>query len=157
MMKDSSHSYPGYTALQQNQVVQIENGGKVCLQGPQGSTEWFNVSYVIVLIGARPNLNFLEHGGRTLTVNESKPISCRNNPIDVNLFTYESSKQAGLYAMGPLAGDNFVRFALGGALAITQDLHLKLCPLERGNLETKSSDIIQQQPTGEANLSPVII
>jgi hypothetical protein len=61
----------------------------------------------------------------------TKPISCRNNPLDVDLFTLESTKQSGLYAMGPLVSDNFVRFAQGGALAITRDIHLKFCPLEK--------------------------
>lgn len=29
----------------------------------------------------------------------------------------------GLYALGPLVGDNFVRFIIGGALAITSHIY----------------------------------
>jgi hypothetical protein len=34
----------------------------------------------------------------------------------------DSPNQRGVYAMGPLVGDNFVRFLQGGALAITADI-----------------------------------
>lgn len=54
----------------------------------------------------------------------TKPIDCKTNPIAVNKFTNEVRHTArGLYAMGPLVGDNFVRFISGGALAITSALH----------------------------------
>lgn len=54
----------------------------------------------------------------------SKPIDCKNNPIAVDKYTYEVLKvNRNLFAMGPLAGDNFVRFIPGGALAITAALH----------------------------------
>lgn len=57
----------------------------------------------------------------------TKPVDCKNNTIAVDRYTYEVMKvQRNLYAMGPLAGDNFVRFIPGGALAITADLHRKL-------------------------------
>lgn len=53
-----------------------------------------------------------------------KPIDCKTNPIAVNKYTNEVQRTArGLYAMGPLVGDNFVRFISGGALAITSALH----------------------------------
>lgn len=53
-----------------------------------------------------------------------KPIDCKSNPIAVNKYTNEVQRTArGLYAMGPLVGDNFVRFISGGALAITSALH----------------------------------
>lgn len=57
----------------------------------------------------------------------SKPIDCKNNPLAVDKFTYEVTKvNRNLFAMGPLAGDNFVRFIPGGALAITAALHQRL-------------------------------
>lgn len=55
----------------------------------------------------------------------TKPIDCKSNPISVDKYTNEVlnvSKQ-GLYSMGPLIGDNFVRFIPGGALAITSALN----------------------------------
>lgn len=129
MMKDNGMTYTGYTPMEQCQIVRIQSDGKVCLQGPDYSTK-IKVSFVVVLIGSRPSLNFLENKGRDLTVDVTKPISCRNNPLDVDLFTLESTKQPGIYAMGPLVSDNFVRFAQGGALAITRDIHTKLSRLK---------------------------
>lgn len=54
-----------------------------------------------------------------------RPIDCKTNPIAVNKYTNEVQRtgRRGLYAMGPLVGDNFVRFIAGGALAITSALH----------------------------------
>lgn len=80
----------------------------------------------------------MENNGRGLTVDEFKPISCRNNPLDVDLFTLESNKLPGLYGMGPLVADNFVRFAQGGALAIARDIHSKFCPLETSRKHNKT-------------------
>lgn len=49
-----------------------------------------------------------------------KPIDNKSNPIEIDDFTYEVIKAPikGLYALGPLVGDNFVRFVLGGAFGI---------------------------------------
>lgn len=53
-----------------------------------------------------------------------KPIDGKNNPIAVDKFTNQVTRAPkGLFAMGPLVGDNFVRFIPGGALAITASLH----------------------------------
>lgn len=49
----------------------------------------------------------------------NKPIDCKNNPLAVNKFTNELLEVPGVYALGPLVGDNFVRFIAGGALSIT--------------------------------------
>ncbi|RXM93350.1 Oxidative stress-induced growth inhibitor 2 [Acipenser ruthenus] len=60
--------------------------------------------------------------GRYLGIDPQQPISCRGNPVDVHPFTYESVQEPGLFAMGPLVGDNFVRFLKGGALGIASTL-----------------------------------
>lgn len=56
---------------------------------------------------------------------QSKSIDCKTNPIAVDKFTNEClhMPNRGLYAMGPLVGDNFIRFIGGGALAITTALN----------------------------------
>lgn len=55
---------------------------------------------------------------------EQKPIDCKTNPVAVDKFTNEMVRTPkGLYSMGPLVGDNFIRFIPGGALAITAALH----------------------------------
>lgn len=63
--------------------------------------------------------------GLGLGEDPAKPIDCKNNPIDVDKYTNAvlRSPHKGLYAMGPLVGDNFVRFIPGGALSITSALH----------------------------------
>uniref|UniRef100_A0A182PTT7 FAD/NAD(P)-binding domain-containing protein n=1 Tax=Anopheles epiroticus TaxID=199890 RepID=A0A182PTT7_9DIPT len=63
--------------------------------------------------------------GMGLGEDPTKPIDCKNNPIDVDKYTNAvlRTAQPGLYAMGPLVGDNFVRFIPGGALCITAALH----------------------------------
>jgi len=43
----------------------------------------------------------------------------RTNPVEVDVFTHQTTAVPGLFAMGPLIGDNFVRFIQGGALAMT--------------------------------------
>lgn len=54
----------------------------------------------------------------------TKPIDGKNNPIAVDKYTNQVLRAPkGLFAMGPLVGDNFVRFIPGGALAITAYLH----------------------------------
>jgi hypothetical protein len=52
----------------------------------------------------------------------AKPIDCKSNPLAVNKFTNELLNVPGIYAMGPLVGDNFVRFIAGGALSISSAL-----------------------------------
>lgn len=61
----------------------------------------------------------------SLGEDSSKPIDCKTNPIAVDKFTNEIQRVnvKGLYAMGPLVGDNFIRFIPGGALAITAALN----------------------------------
>ena len=62
--------------------------------------------------------------GTGLGENSTKPIDCKTNPIAVDKYTNELlHTPKGLYAMGPLVGDNFVRFIPGGGLAITSALH----------------------------------
>lgn len=54
----------------------------------------------------------------------TKPVDCKANPVAVDKYTNEvlNVPMKGLYAMGPLVGDNFIRFIPGGALAITAAL-----------------------------------
>ncbi|KAJ7998809.1 hypothetical protein DPEC_G00208830 [Dallia pectoralis] len=118
----SSGSYPGYVSLPKHCVVAFKPDRKCILEGEDGRRTVLQVSMALVLIGAHPNLSFLSEDGRPLGLNPQEPISCRRNPLDVDPYTYESVSEGGLYAMGPLVGENFVRFLKGGSLAIVSDL-----------------------------------
>jgi len=73
---------------------------------------------VLVLIGSMANLSFLGDTADKLGLTPGLEIS-KDNPVDVDVFTHQCTTVPGLFAMGPLIGDNFVRFIQGGALAIT--------------------------------------
>ncbi|CAD0205267.1 unnamed protein product [Chrysodeixis includens] len=53
-----------------------------------------------------------------------KAVDGRNNPIAIDKSSHEIlNAPAGLYALGPLTADNFVRFIPGGALALVAHMH----------------------------------
>lgn len=86
---------------------------------PTDETE-MKISYACVLIGFSADLDFLPpYIVNEMARNPNKHLNTKDNPIDVEANTNESRKFKRLYAMGPLIGDNFVRFGTGGALAIT--------------------------------------
>ncbi|XP_026173164.1 oxidative stress-induced growth inhibitor 2 [Mastacembelus armatus] len=117
--------FPDYTSFPEHCVVSIQADMKCLLQG-NNSLKAFRVSMVLVLIGTNPNLFFLKGQGQYLGQDPTKPISCKQNPIDIHPYTFECTKEPGLFAMGPLVGDNFVRFLKGGALGITSCLLKRL-------------------------------
>ncbi|CAN9512620.1 unnamed protein product [Ophioblennius macclurei] len=117
-------SYPGYLSFPRHRVVAFRPDRKCVLEAESGERTAVQVSKALVLIGAHPNLSFLRDNGRPLGARPDEPITCRRNPIEVDPFTNEvvAAEGRGLYAMGPLVGENFVRFLKGGALAIASDL-----------------------------------
>ncbi|XP_063897396.1 oxidative stress-induced growth inhibitor 1 [Helicoverpa armigera] len=53
-----------------------------------------------------------------------KPVDGRNNPIAIDKSTHEIlNGPEGMYALGPLTADNFMRFIPGGALALVSHMH----------------------------------
>lgn len=123
----SSSSYPGYLSFPRCRVTSFRPDNKCVLESDSGQRTVVQVSKALVLIGAHPNLSFLADNGRPLSVYPDETVTCRRNPIDVDPFTNAVVAAAGpgLYAMGPLVGENFVRFLKGGALAIASDLAKK--------------------------------
>ncbi|XP_028667719.1 oxidative stress induced growth inhibitor 1 [Erpetoichthys calabaricus] len=132
-------SYPGYTSYPKHQVVAFTKDKKCILEGDR-SRQVLRISMAVVLIGANPNLSFLPDDGQYLAVNSQQPISCRHNPVDIDPITYESTQEPSLFAMGPLVGDNFVRFLKGGAIAIASALQKRRCPLEVRTSNEASSE-----------------
>ncbi|XP_031845012.2 oxidative stress-induced growth inhibitor 1 isoform X1 [Nomia melanderi] len=132
MMADGGSNYPLYRALPGYTLRELCVNGNdriadtaselrtATLSSPEGRVCTFRVSIVAILIGYKPDLSYLEAGGVGLGKVANKPIDCKSNPIEVDDFTYEVIKapRSGLYALGPLVGDNFVRYILGGAFGI---------------------------------------
>lgn len=126
MMADGGASYPGYRALPEHRIIEIRPDNKVRLMGPgaNGAACYaVRVSAVVALIGAQPDLSFLASSGRDLAVHRDMPVQSRTNPMRVDPYTHQCIHAPGLYALGSLAGDNFVRFIQGGALAVTSHIH----------------------------------
>ncbi|XP_037372138.1 oxidative stress-induced growth inhibitor 1 isoform X2 [Talpa occidentalis] len=129
MMREQSilspSPYEGYRSLPEHRLLLCREDGQAVFCNPQGLRKGFCVSLVLVLIGSHPDLSFLPGAGAHLALDPDQPLSAKRNPVDVHPFTYQSTQQEGLYAMGPLAGDNFVRFVQGGALAVASSLQQK--------------------------------
>ncbi|XP_069460876.1 oxidative stress-induced growth inhibitor 1 [Ambystoma mexicanum] len=126
MMKEQSifgsGPYEGYVSLPEHRVVCFEDDKKCVFEDKNGHQMVYTVSMALVLIGSNPNLSFLPNNGIHLAVDNEKPAISKRNPIDIDQFTYECTHEEGLYAVGPLAGDYFVRFVQGGALAAASSL-----------------------------------
>ena len=67
-MMGQKESHPGYKPYAQHHVVKIDTNKKVTLHGSNSKTgsmiESVQASLVVVLIGASPNLDFLEEHAR---------------------------------------------------------------------------------------------
>jgi thioredoxin reductase len=101
----------GYEPLLRTRLTEVRPDGACRLETPEGPvTRSFRE--VAVLIGTMPDLSFL-------------PASSRGDGerIPVDPFTLRAATP-GLYALGPLAGDNFVRFIPGHAYGVARDLVL---------------------------------
>uniref|UniRef100_G3NH80 Oxidative stress induced growth inhibitor 1 n=1 Tax=Gasterosteus aculeatus TaxID=69293 RepID=G3NH80_GASAC len=118
------HAHSSYLSFPRYRVAAFRPDRKCVLESDLGQRTVVQISKALVLIGAHPNLSFLADNGRSLGVNPEEPITCRRNPVEVHPFTNRvvAADGPGLYAMGPLVGENFVRFLKGGALAIASDL-----------------------------------
>ncbi|XP_034161849.2 oxidative stress-induced growth inhibitor 2 isoform X2 [Pangasianodon hypophthalmus] len=127
----STELYPDYTSFPEHCVHSFQPDMHCILRGSSGVLRAFKVSMVLVLIGTYPSLDFLKDHGRYLGLDPSRPISCRHNPVEINPYTFECSAEPGLFAMGPLVGDNFVRFLKGGALGIASCLRKRLKQMKK--------------------------
>lgn len=115
-----------YTPYPMHNIIEVMQDGKVLFRRKDSTRDTIlKISFILVLIGSRPDLSFLPHEGKNLGVVPDMRIDCKHNPVDIDPYTYQSNHECGLYAMGPLVGDNFVRFLRGGALAITSHIWRK--------------------------------
>ncbi|XP_031470979.1 oxidative stress-induced growth inhibitor 1 [Phasianus colchicus] len=126
MMKEQSAACAGpyecYVSLPEHNVLSFGKDKKCILQDKNGCQKAYKISMALVLTGSNPSLSFLPNNGIDLAMDSDQPVNPKRNPIDIDPFTYECTQEKGLYALGPLAGDNFVRFVQGGALAAANSL-----------------------------------
>ena len=120
---EGSTTRKDYTPLPGYQVTEFGNDKTVKLSDCTGNVKIIKVSSVAILIGSQPDLNFLPKTLRNLGIDANKPIDCKTNPIQIEPFSYKCVRAPpGLYALGPLVGDNFVRFLQGGAVAVAGNI-----------------------------------
>lgn len=81
-----------------------------------------NVSCAVVLIGFEGDLGFLPDKGLSLTRDPHKPVDAKHNTVMIDSFTGRCLTSEDLYAVGPIVGDNFVRYLVGGAFAVASGL-----------------------------------
>ena len=113
-----------YTPLPRHKVMEFKQGGTCQLKSTDSEhkTE-LKISSCHVLIGSEANLGFLpQRLTSTLGIKADTPIRPKLNPIDIHPYSFQSESVPSLYAVGPLVGDNFVRFVLGGALGIAHHM-----------------------------------
>jgi len=113
----------GYSSYPNAIVVDFTSNNEVLLRcdGTEGNIV-IRTSFAVVLIGSRPNLSFLHGDELEVGVIPGVAVDGKHNPVDVDPWTYQSHRLPGLYAVGPLVGDGFVRFLRGGAVAVTSHL-----------------------------------
>ncbi|XP_040185036.1 oxidative stress-induced growth inhibitor 1 [Rana temporaria] len=130
MMKEQSvfkgGPYEGYMSLPEHHAVHFSDNKKCIFRDKYGQCKAFNVSMTLILIGSNPNLAFLPQNGKHLALDTEKSVSSKRNPLEIDPFTYECAQEKGLYAVGPLAGDYFVRFVQGGALSVASSVQKSL-------------------------------
>lgn len=123
MMKDGGSTYSFYTALPEYTLSDFDESRKeVTLTSPEGKNLKTTISFAAVLIGSRPNMSFLPPDC-SLGIIKNLPIDCKTNPVDIDRLTHRVRGVDNLFAVGPLAGDNFVRFIPGGALAVVAEIY----------------------------------
>ena len=123
LMQEKVHSSQ-YLPLAKHQVTEFKPEGVCIVRNEHGSTTAHHVSLALVLIGSKSELMYMPRKTVSkLGLVSEQPIHTKKNPVDIDSYSFECEILPSLYALGPLVGDNFVRFVLGGALGITKSLH----------------------------------
>lgn len=85
--------------------------------GQNTMKKWTNFAQMENNGSAMKQTNLLSEKTMGLGEDPTKPVNCKSNPIHINKYTNEAVRAPkGLYCVGPLVGDNFVRFIPGGRL-----------------------------------------
>lgn len=123
MMLDGGTNYSIYAAYPEYNLTDFDSVSRtITLSTKEGSQVKLNISFAVVLIGSKPDLSCLPSDFK-LGVEKDLPVDCKTNPVDIDRITYRVRGNENLFVVGPLAGDNFVRFLPGGALAVVAELY----------------------------------
>lgn len=111
---------PNYHCHAKSRICKFSKNGCSVLEESQEVVTWSDISLGAVLIGADAEMSFLppQLVSKLGMYSETLPINAKHNPMytdPLTSVTVEASSS--LYAVGSLAGDSFVRFGLGSALA----------------------------------------
>ena len=124
-LMQGAETSPFYTPIPEHVVSEFRED-KVCelrSVNDVNSTKTLEISAAVVMVGSSPKLCFLPKTiSELLPIDPAQPLDSKRNPIDVDPFTFQCETVPDLYALGPLAGDNFVRFVYGGALACAKHI-----------------------------------
>lgn len=123
----SNSSFCGhYTPFPNGHVEKIGNDHSVCVESAQGKQILLHsIGFAAILVGSSPDLGYMQPDiVRHLPVKPGMPLDTKRNPVAVDQISHESISQPGLYVLGPLCGDNYVRFIPGGAVAAARSIIL---------------------------------
>ncbi|XP_011407028.1 PREDICTED: oxidative stress-induced growth inhibitor 2-like [Amphimedon queenslandica] len=117
-----------YTPLEGTRVRSFSTNGETILTSSSEIEQSLATSVGMIAIGSQANLGFLPQDiSSVLGIDPSQAIDSKNNSVDIDSFLSQSERVPNLYALGPLAGDNFVRFLFGSGLACAKSIQNSLC------------------------------
>ena len=113
-----------YTPFANGRINRIMNDHRVSVDSAKGVAIMLEaIDYVAVLIGSAPTLGYVQADvSRCLPIKAGQPLDAKRNPVAIDQLTHECFYQPGMFALGPLCGDNYVRFIPGGAVAVAKCL-----------------------------------
>lgn len=101
-----------------------ENGAAILRNMKTGAIEKIRFNRAAVLIGFEADLSFMEIDRRDDSSRDRRRsvVDSKSNTLNVDPNTCRCRDEEDLYAIGPLIGDNFVRYLIGGSLAAAADI-----------------------------------
>ena len=140
-----------YEALAGAELKLIREDGTCKLTTARGGAQGgsaVNVQAVGVMIGASPDLSFLappvrealEGAGVPRQVSAEGVKATHEVFINVHPYTMETEAVPGLFALGPLRGDNFARFALHDGHGVAEALRERRVRRHAASAASESED-----------------